>query len=203
MWLSGSETFGAGFYLYVASLRNPHVYVEDRLFNLTTGIEALHRREHRESESSPQVAQQKEKVRRILGLLPKDDPDRNWLANQLAYAHEPSLRNRVLQCLRELPFQFGEGELEKFAKTCADRRNDISHRGGPPGNVDYSTFHSEIARLAEALGHFFHAILLHKIGVPDDVLLEIWTKGWLAEFRIKPVLASVGLTIKPQTENRG
>jgi hypothetical protein len=200
-WLSGSETFGAGFYLYVASLRNPHVYIEDRLFNLTTGIEALHRREHGESADSLDVTQQKERVRRILGLLPKDDPDHHWLAEKLAYAHEPSLRNRVLQCLRELPFQFGEGELEKFAKTCANRRNDISHGGGPRGNLDYNTFYLETTRLAEALGHFFHAILLHKVGVPDDVLLETWTRGFWAEFRIKPALASVGLTIKSKTEN--
>ena len=62
-------------------------------------------------------------------LFSETDPNRKWLAKKLAHAHEPSLENRLLECLRELPFKFGKGQLEKFAKNCAVRRNDISHRG--------------------------------------------------------------------------
>ena len=203
-WLIESEAFGAGFYLYVASLRNPHVYTEDRLFTLASGIEAFHRRWLMESETSPRIVREKERVKRILDLLTEDNPDRKWLCKKLTHAHEPSLETRMLECLRGLPLQFGKSELEKFAKACATRRNDISHEGGPRGDMDYSVFHRETACLAEALDHLFHALLLHKIGLPRDVLLETVTRSWVAERRIKPALAEVGLNIQlpPEIDSR-
>jgi hypothetical protein len=202
-WLDSSEAFGAGFYLYIASLRNPHVYSEDRLFSLCSGMEALHRRWLQESESSPRVVQAKERVQRILSFLPEDSSDLKWLSKRLARAHEPNLEARLLECLRQLPIQFAKGELEKFAKACADRRNDISHEGGPRSDMDYSAFHQETSRLAEALDHLFHALLLYKIGLPTNVLFETLTKSWVAERQIKPALVEVGLHIQPpaQSEN--
>jgi hypothetical protein len=67
-WLAGSELYGAGFYLYVASLRNPHVYTEDRLFTLATGIEALHRKCF-DSENSERALHEKKRVSEILVIL--------------------------------------------------------------------------------------------------------------------------------------
>ena len=193
-WLAGSELYGAGFYLYVAALRNPHVYTEDRLFTLATGIEALHRRCF-DSENSSHAIHEKSKVSEILKLFSEADPNRKWLAKKLAHAHEPSLENRLLESLRELPFKFGKGQLEKFAKHCAARRNDISHRGGPNGEMDYDTFHQETFRLAEALACLFHVLLFHKIGMPRDVLTKVMTKSIIAERLIKPAFGDVGLEI--------
>jgi len=193
-WLAGSELYGAGFYLYVAALRNPHVYTEDRLFTLATGIEALHRRCFA-SENSNHAIHEKSRVSEILKLFSENDPNRKWLAKKLAHAHEPSLENRLLESLRELPFKFGKGQLEKFAKSCAVRRNDISHRGGPSGDMDYDAFHLEAFRLAEALACLFHALLLHKIGMPRDVLTKVMTKSIIAERLIKPALGEAGLEI--------
>ena len=179
----------------MASLRNPHVYSEDRLFTLAAGIEALHRKWLDDSESSPQAPEVKARVQRIVGSVP-DSRDAKWLRKRLARAHEPSLENRMLDCLRQLPISFGKGELARFAKACADRRNDISHAGGPRGDMDYSVFHQETSRLAEALDHLFHALLLHKIGLPADVLAETLTKSWVAERQVHPALAAVGLHIQ-------
>ena len=193
-WLAESELYGAGFYLYVAALRNPHVYAEDRLFTLATGIEALHRRCF-DSENSSHAIREKSRVSEILKLFSETDPNRKWLTKKLAHAHEPSLENRLLESMRELPFNFGKGQLEKFAKHCALRRNDISHRGGPNGDMDYDAFHQEAFRLAEALACLFHVLLLHKIGLPRDVLTKLMTKSIIAERLIKPALGDVGLEI--------
>ena len=193
-WLAGNELYGAGFYLYVAALRNPHVYTEDRLFTLATGIEALHRRCF-DSENSSRAIHEKSRVSAILKLVSENDPNRKWLAKKLAHAHEPSLENRLLESLRELPFKFGKGQLEKFAKSCAVRRNDISHRGGPNGDMDYGTFHQEAFRLAEALACLFHALLLHKIGMQREVLTKLMTNSIIAERLIKPALGEAGLEI--------
>jgi len=193
-WLAGSELYGSGFYLYVAALRNPHVYAEDRLFTLATGIEALHRRCY-DSETSSHAIHEKSRVSEILKLISETDPNRKWLAKKLAHAHEPSLENRLLESLRELPFRFRKGQLAKFAKNCAARRNDISHRGGPDGDMGYDDFHQETFRLAEALACLFHVLLLHKIGLPRDVLTKLMTKSIIAERLIKPTLGEVGLEI--------
>jgi hypothetical protein len=195
-WLIGSESYGAGYYLYVSSLRNPHHYSEDRFVNLVWGVEALHRKWLAESEASQRVGNERKRVERILSLLPKESDDRKWLSTKLAHAHEPSLEARILECLRKLPFTFGRGEIEKFAKACAERRNDISHAGGPRENVDYDSFHMQISRLAEALDHLFHALLLHQIGIDPTVILAVMTDSLVSE-RIKSALANVDLCIKP------
>lgn len=199
-WQVGSEAFGAGYYLYVSSLRNPHTYSEDRFMNLVWGVEALHRKWLAESETSDRLVRDKERVECILNLLPRGSEDRKWLRKKLGHAHEPSLEARILECLRKLPFTFGKSQLEKFAKVCADRRNDISHEGGPRGNMDYGSFHEETIRLSEALGHLFHALLLHQIGTASEVLCEMMTTSWVAERRIKPALADVGLHIQTATQ---
>ncbi len=198
-WLVGSESYGAGFYLYVSTLRSPHYYSEDRFVNLVWGVEALHRKWIGESETSERVIKERKRVSDILGLLPEDGEDRKWLSKKLAHAHEPSLRARILECLRKLPFDFDRGEIGRFAKACADRRNDISHAGGPRGDADYGSFHLEISRLAEALDHLFHALLLHQIGVDSAAILEVMTGSIVSE-RIRVALADAGLHIKVAAE---
>ena len=124
-WVTRSESFGAGYYLYVSALRNPHQYSKHRFVNLVWGIEALQRKWIGESEASERVVNERKRVAEILELLPEDSDNRKWLREKLANAHELSLRNRILECFRKLPFTFGDGEIEKFAKTCAARRNEF------------------------------------------------------------------------------
>jgi hypothetical protein len=211
-WQIGSDAFGAGYYLYVSSLRNPHIYSEHRFANLVWSVEALHRKWLSEPETSDRVVKEKERVERILNSLPEGNEDRKWLGKKLRYAHELPLEARILKCFRELPFTFGKSQLEKFAKACADRRNDISHQGGPREGTDYASFYEETNQLAEALDHLFHALLLHQIGVAPKVLSETMTTSWVSEMRIKPALFAVGLEIqtatplddtRPQTQKGG
>ena len=201
-WLNKSEAFGAGFYLYIASLRNQQTYSEDRLFALASGIEALHRRGF-DSDSSQSSQNDRKRAESLLTLIPADHPDKKWLERKLAHSHEPSLEQRLLECLRELPLRFRKSELEKFARLCADRRNDISHRGGPPNGMDYETFHSEITRLAEALSYLFHLLILRKIGLSEEGVVRAATKSWVAERLINRSFEAVGLHVvkEPDAED--
>jgi hypothetical protein len=146
------------------------------------------------------VVNERKRAENILNLLPRDSEDRKWLGEKLAYAHELSLKARILECLRKLPFTFGEGEVEKFAKACANRRNDISHFGGPRKNVDYESFHSEISRLADALDHLFHALLLHQIGIDATTLFKVMTDS-IVSMHVKAGLENVGLSIKSAVQS--
>jgi type IV secretory pathway VirB2 component (pilin) len=47
----------------------------------------------------------------------------------------------------------------------------------------------------EALACLFHILLLHKIGMPREVLTRLMTKSIIAERLIKPSLGEVGLEI--------
>lgn len=191
-WISKSEAFGAGFYLYTASLRNQQTYAEDRLFALVSGMEALHRKNF-DSDATQSSQDDRKRVERLLALIPADDSDKEWLKQKLAYAHEPSLRRRVLESLRELPLKFKKDELKQFSKRCADRRNDISHRGGPPPGTDYEKFHNEIIHLAEALSYLFHLLILHKLGMSEELVVRAATKSLVAERRIKRSFEAVDL----------
>ena len=193
-WLGKSEAFGAGFYLYTSSLRNQQTYAEDRLFALCSGMEALHRNAL-DGVSSKSNEADRDRAERLLGLIPADHPDKKWLARKLAYAHEPPLEQRILESLRELPLRFGKSELERFATRCASRRNDISHRGGPPTGMDYEPFHNEVKLLGDALGYLFHLVILHRIGLSEEAVLRAATKSWHAERLIKKSFEAVGLHV--------
>lgn len=201
-WLSGCQLFGAGYYLFVSALRNPHQYSEHRFVNLLWGIEALHRKWLGESETSDRVIREKKRVGEILNLLPEDDRNRKWLGKKLAHAHELSLEERILECFRRLPFTFGSGEIEKFAKVCAERRNDISHFGGPRGDVDYDLFHSQISQLADALDHLFRLLLLHQIGVDAKTLFKVVTDSFVSR-NVGVAFENVGLSIKSAVQGEG
>ncbi len=203
-WLNRSKEYGAGFYLYIASLRNPQMYTEDRLFTFATAIEVLHRRSL-DSETAAlsiqekeRVEKQKERVKRVLSFLPKDNEDREWLSNKLTHTRGPSLKDRLLDCLHELPLKFSEIELENFVKSCVTRRNDISHRGGPSASTDYA-FSQEVLQLSEALGYLLHGLILHKIGFPEDALIRAITKSWVAKRLIRPAFEAVGLNIRSES----
>lgn len=103
-----------------------------------------------------------------------------------------SLKLRMVECFRQLPVTFTRNELEKFAAKCANRRNDIAHAGGPRG-MDYSSFHDEVRRLANALDHLLHALLLLQIGVERELIAKTMTNS-LVSHRIKAALDDVGLT---------
>lgn len=208
-WLARRESFGAGYYLYTSSLRNPHHYAEHRFANLIWSVEALHRKWLGESEMSDRVAKERERIRAILSAFPDGSGNRKWLEKKLAHAHEPSLEARILECFRRLPFTFGKSEVEKFAKACADRRNDISHEGGPREGRDSESFQKEIRGLADALGHLFHALLLHQIGIDATTLLKVMTES-IVSIRVKADLQTVGVSIEsaappdgPPTEKAG
>jgi hypothetical protein len=196
-WLNGYEECGPGYYLYLSLISSPHVYREDRFLNLVCGIEALHRKWLGEPETSERVIKEKERVKRILALLEKGSSDYKWLKWHLAHAHEPSLQARISECLQQLPLSFEKETLEQFAKACADRRNDISHVGGARDGMDYGEFVDQIGTLAEALDYLFHALVLHKIGLKPELIVESMTgERTLAYRAIRPALEAAGLRLE-------
>ncbi|MDP9050260.1 MAG: hypothetical protein M3O31_05965 [Acidobacteriota bacterium] len=132
----------------------------------------------------------KEKVQRILDGFTGSAEDKLWLAEKLAYAHEPSLRRRIKECLKQLPLPITRKSLANFAGACTDRRNDLAHEGMVRTNASLDT-----GDLASALAHFFHFLILHLIGMQADVLLRATTNSFYSRQIIEPSLAAVHIRI--------
>ncbi|SMQ30431.1 hypothetical protein SAMN04488483_5426 [Pseudomonas helmanticensis] len=183
------EEFGSGFYLYLGIRRGMKMYVEHRFVNLIWGLESLHRRKNKDKVKETNLDA---KIKRILDQISGSN-DKRWLEGKLKHAGEPSLKERLMDVLLALPLGFERKRMEVFCKSCADRRNDMSHFGGQREGSDYREFMLDLMKKSEALAYLYHAVLLHEIGVDVAMikanLLEHGPNAYLP----KSVLREVGL----------
>lgn len=166
-WLTMKERYGAAFHLYLGTRRGRDLYVEHRFINLIWGLEALHEKHW------PPRAPKKNKEAKIQDILSAIDRLANSgerKAIERALRPGPTLEQRLRDLFTILPADFTRDQLTAFAKKCADRRNAISHEGGPREGETYSDFIREVHELACALDPIYHYIILSVIGVPTGVL---------------------------------
>ena len=166
-WQQFRDNAGPGAYLYLSTRKGNNLYPENRFANLMWGIESLQRRSV--ASSHPAHSAISKKIIRIVGQVSRSC-DRNWLNRQLRHAHEPSLANRFSELFKSLPLGIEKERLDRFAKRCADRRNDISHFGGQRQNSDYDSFVKHLMKETDALSILYHAYILQKIGINDNIL---------------------------------
>jgi hypothetical protein len=189
-WSKKSETYGPGFYLYLATRVGQTLYQEHRFVNLVWGIESLHRRQ---IPTSPTPSALAEKVTRILDQI-SNTRDKKWLSAKLAHASEPTLAERINQTFSSLPINIPGDKLKAFSKNCADLRNEISHFGGGRDAGSYSDFLIRIANFSESLSILYHALLLFEIGI-DNGLIQHWVKKGRSSHYIRATLARTGIVV--------
>jgi ApeA N-terminal domain 1 len=169
-WKKKRQQYGPGFYLYLGALIGQPMYIEHRFANLMWGIESL----HREMEPSPPQSRRQQK--RIQSILTKagsflNSDERGWLKGQLRNGTEPPLEYRIISTFSGLPWKITKSTLEEFAKRCRERRNEISHHGGPRDRkASYEVFLRELMELTEGLAPLYHAALLQEIGLEAKTL---------------------------------
>lgn len=188
-WTLKREEFGPGLSLYLGTRRGLDLYVEHRFVNLIWGLESLHRSLTKHAPATPLEV----KVQRIVAQIGLAK-DRKWLEGKLEHSAEPSLAERLVECLKLLPVTYPTKSLNLFCKECADRRNDISHFGGQRTPGSYGEFVTKIHHLNNALNHIYPAIILKLCGVSDSVLRDTLTSSRISG-RIKSSLGEVGLEI--------
>ena len=172
-WLSKREKFGPGFYLYLAVRRGMKFYPEHHFVNLIWGLEALHRKKHPETSPTEAEVKMKAKVARIVAQIGRTK-DRKWLEDRLKNAHKPNLEQRIFDVLSVVPINLDSERIRAFAKRCAELRNQISHFGSQRHGANYGEFFQELTNKAEALSLVYHSLILHEIGIEEDVL-----KWWI------------------------
>jgi hypothetical protein len=188
-WTTKREEFGSAFYLYLGTRRGMQLYAENRFAMLIWGIEAFHRTKYRDATGSGRTAA---RIQKIIGQL-ATEKDQAWLAWQLRHATEPNLEQRIFETLRALPIGLDLKRLRKVAAECANKRNQISHFGGRRHHdISYADFILALAKLSEALSYLYHALLLHEIGL-DNEIVRAWIHNSFYSFRMKFRLVEVGL----------
>jgi hypothetical protein len=188
-WRKRRGELGPGIYLYLATRRSMPLYEEHRFVMLVWGLESLHRRRTGEFDG-PHPSQ--EKIDRIMSQIAKSD-DRHWLKGQLKkLVVEPSLEQRIFETFQGLPLDLDEEPMRKFAKECADKRNDISHYGGQRHDANYGDTVKDLHQKSEALSYLYHVLLLHEIGIDEKILQFNVYRGFFSP-RIKSAFVDVGL----------
>lgn len=195
-WHRKRDELGPGMSLYLGTRRGVELYVEHRFVNLIWGLESLHRTLTQGQLPTPLES----KVERIISQVQKSS-DRKWLRGKLEHSAEPSLAERLIDCMSILPLGFDQKSMLGFCKECADRRNDISHFGGQRSPGGYGEFVEKVYNLNNALTNIYPAILLKRCGVDDELLLNIFNKGRMAS-RIKHTLEQVGLRIMSSSDRK-
>ena len=173
-WLDQNEnlTLSCGF--YAATRRASTLYLDHQFVSLVWALEAMSRNES----EVPEDHKLSEKIARILDQA-REKPclkssDRRWLENILDRAKEPPLKDRLFSLFKSLPLGLGKSELQKFAKSCADRRNELSHFAGlkqdKSATRTHNDFIQDLVKLTPALDLLCHAKILQTIGVPNDLI---------------------------------
>jgi hypothetical protein len=188
-WKRKREEFGPGFYLYLGTRRGMSLYSEHRFVNLIWCVEAFHRTKYLTDPSS-----MTERIDTIVAQI-SDEKDKRLVRQRLKFAHEPALAARIFEIFNALPIDLEEKRLRAFAEACAAARNDISHYGAHRGLGSYSDFVLGLEKKSAALSTLCHCLLLHEIGVSEEILKNWVYKGWGA-FRIKFHFVAVGLLDK-------
>jgi hypothetical protein len=203
-WQAQVEQYGAGYYLYLAALRSTLPYSEHNFINLIWALESLHRKKQRsDGADTPAALERKTRIQSIREKLAdaNDAADWQWFEDRaLDYQRSPTLADRIFDSLSTLPIAFDEKALRSFSVRCAERRNGISHEGGPREHETYQEFFRDVSNLNNNLSYLYHALLLYEIGLDKKLLMHAMTTGGLAEMRILPALLRVGLDIPRPSE---
>jgi hypothetical protein len=103
--------------------RTPGLPLEQRFLFLVQGLETLHRR----SNPSNDRTFVKKVIELVKSVLSKEQFD--WLKKKLAFAHEPTLNQRLLEVVQASPANVQEllGDVDDFARRVARTRNYLTH----------------------------------------------------------------------------
>ncbi|MGY2806397.1 HEPN domain-containing protein [Bradyrhizobium sp. USDA 4506] len=186
-WVQLHKRSGAGVYLYLSTLRRKDLYPEHSFANLVWGLEAFHRKKTPPAEPATPLVK---KIGRILNQISLER-DRSWLEGKLKNAHEPALAERIAFLIKSLPIGLDPTAVNKFAKVCADLRNEISHYGGNKDAL-YLDFVRKLERFGGVLSTLYHCLILHEIGV-DPKHLDRWINEGRRSHAIRHAFIDVGL----------
>lgn len=195
-WIDMRPKYGAAFHLYLGVRRGNSVYVEHKFANFMWGLEALHRKV--EPNSKTLSSDKEDKIKKICEAT-KDilnSNERRKLTRAIRDINEKRLSDKLHDLFSELSLGVPDEQLKQFTIKCADRRNAISHYGGPRNDNDYDEFIKEVIHLMMAVDQLYHASILKQIGISDEIIHQIFCDS-LVGAGIRERLKLAGLNLPP------
>lgn len=173
-WLARAEVLDPVYRLYLGTLYNPQMFLEQQFLSLVQALEAYHSRTT-DVLDLPDDEHEK-RMEAILGAVPENH--RGWLEGKLRYSNEPSLRKRIKHIFEEYPqtvdFVVGSSkDKNTFVNKVVDTRNYRTHfdeslesraaRGG------------ELHEINDKLRHLMEMCFMAEIGFEDDEIRKAIT----------------------------
>jgi len=166
--------------LYLSTLYNPRMYVQQRYLALAHAIEAYHRAfVGGKYQSNDEYRDGLEK--RLWDAVPETiDPDfRSSLKNKLKYLHEFSLRKRVRDICEKYSTVLTPylGEATAFASAVADQRNLLTH---PDPTSEEQRPPIDLIKVwlkCEQLSLLLEVCLLHEIGFSEEEVSKLMQRN--------------------------
>jgi hypothetical protein len=151
-------------------------YLSTRFLNAVTAAESFHRRWT--SVSGKATADHKARIKGIVQAVPEHE--RAWLRDQLAYSHEPSLRQRLVELIGYCgaaaePYV---GTSSAWAKKITDARNALVHRPVRRDDPEESD-PLGLDALEQSAAAVTTACLLRELGFTEDEARDRMRRGFV------------------------
>lgn len=142
--------------------RKGNDYVSNRLFNVVSAAEGMHRRLHPELEE--QSDKSRARIKRLADQV-NDRDDRTWLKQQLAFSHLPTFAERLNQLVDRAGPTFTpyHGSRTQWVRIIKDMRNMVAHT-----RDDVERNPSAMFRLASTLDLLLRIVLLREAGFSHE-----------------------------------
>jgi hypothetical protein len=160
---------------FIAVYYDLGIYGEQRFLDLARAVESFHR-EDRRGHPDPNTDDDASRLQAILEMTPREHQD--WLKKALRHISEPTFRRRLKDLLKEVA-PFISSVLKPKPKTLTQRiyeaRNSLTHldkNGVAPEPQLLRLF-----QLSETLGHIMEALLLRRLGFPNEDVRRIFERN--------------------------
>lgn len=174
-WLTRAEVLDPVYRLYLGTVYNPQMFLEERFLNFVQTLEAYHRRttdvlDLPESEHG-------KRMEAILGAVPEEY--REWLEGKLRYSNELNLRKRFKHIFEEHPRTVDSvvGSSSRDKRTFVDKvivtRNYRTHFD--ESLESRAARGEELHRINEKLRRLIEMCLMAEIGFEDDEIKKAVT----------------------------
>ncbi len=166
-WLTRAEVLDPVYRLYLGTVYNPQMFLEQEFLNLVQALEAYHRRTT-DTSDLPEGEHEK-RMEAILGAVPEEY--REWLEGKLQYSNEPNLRKRMKHVFDGHPETVGSvvggsKERRSFINKVLDTRNYRTHFDE---SLESRVARGEnLYRINRKLRKLMEMCLMAEIGFEDD-----------------------------------
>jgi hypothetical protein len=167
-WLKRAEVLDPVYRLYLTTLYDPDMFLEQRFLNLAHALEVYHRR----AMSTPDLPEEEHEKRKEAILEAVSDQHRDWLEGKLKYSNEPNLRKRIKEIFKEYPESVkatvgsSGKERDSFINKVVRTRNYRTHFD--ESLAEQAARGEDLHRINEKLKLLMEVCLLSEIGFEDE-----------------------------------